>query len=186
MVSFAFNIKPAKGEWAGTVYIRADGSIDLPDAPIITYDNMTYILTDSIIGGIVVERDNITVNGEGYVLKGGGTGGGIDLSGRINVTIKNMSITGFYCGVYLRYSLNNTITGNNITANVREGIRLDYSSSNIISENNIDDNEFDGIVLNFSSNNTITENNIKANKWYGIYLYSSSSNYIDANIMTSN
>jgi len=33
MLALAFNIKPAKGEWTGTVYIRANGSIDPPDAP---------------------------------------------------------------------------------------------------------------------------------------------------------
>jgi len=41
MLTSAFNIQPAKA-WTGTVYIRADGSIDSPDIPIKTYDNVTY------------------------------------------------------------------------------------------------------------------------------------------------
>ena len=47
MLSSIINIQPVKA-WTGTVYIRADGSIDPPDAPIITYDNVTYTLTDNI------------------------------------------------------------------------------------------------------------------------------------------
>jgi hypothetical protein len=66
-----FNIKPIKAEWTGTVYIRADGRIDPPDAPIITCDNRTYTLTDNIDCGIVVERDNIIVDGAGYTVTGG-------------------------------------------------------------------------------------------------------------------
>jgi len=42
MLGMALNIQPAKA-WTGTVYIRADGSIGPADAPIITYDNVTYI-----------------------------------------------------------------------------------------------------------------------------------------------
>ena len=50
----AFNIKPIKA--SGTIYIRADGSIDPPTAPITTTDNITYTFTDNINDEIVVER----------------------------------------------------------------------------------------------------------------------------------
>lgn len=81
-------IQPAKG-WTGTVYIRADGSIDPPDAPVKTYDNVTYTLTDDIassVNGIVVERDNIVINGAGRMVQGSNSGIGIDLSNRRNVS----------------------------------------------------------------------------------------------------
>ena len=76
MFSLAIGVKPAKSTWTGgTIYIRADGSIDPPDAPIITYDNVTYTLTDNITSsadGIVVERDNIILDGGGYTVQGVG------------------------------------------------------------------------------------------------------------------
>jgi len=78
MLLSAFIIQPVKAEWTGTVYIRADGSIDPPNAPIITYDNITYTLTDNIASsadGIVVERDNIIIEGVGYTLEGTGAEG---------------------------------------------------------------------------------------------------------------
>ncbi len=48
----------------GFIYIRADGSIDPPTAPISTVDNITYTFTgDMFSDSIVIERDNIIVEG---------------------------------------------------------------------------------------------------------------------------
>ena len=177
MLALSFNIQPVKA--SGTVYIRADGSIDPPDAPILTVDNVTYTLTGNITSdgdGIVVERDNIVVDGAGYALQGTGSGTGIVLSGRSNVTIKNTQITTFDFGIYFSYSSNSSIVGNNITANNQTGIHLDSSSTNSISGNNITNND-DGISLYYSSNNnSISGNNVTANSGVGIGLSESSDN----------
>ena len=180
-----YKIKPAGSTWTGTVYIRADGSIDPPDAPITTLDNITYTLTDNITSsgdGIVVERDNIVIDGAGYTLEGTGAYPykGICLDGRSNVTIKNTIITTFYYGILLYSSSNNSISGNNI-ANNGFGISLGYSSNNSIFGNNITTNNYDGIELYYSSNNSICENNITANNENGIDLYYSSNNSISGN-----
>ena len=45
----------------GTIYIKADGSIDPPTAPITTGDNITYTFADNIFDEIVVERSNIII-----------------------------------------------------------------------------------------------------------------------------
>ena len=74
----------------GTIYIRADGSIDPPTASIYTADNITYTLTANITvnaDGIVIERDNTVLNGAGYTMIGNGSGNGIDLIDINNVTI---------------------------------------------------------------------------------------------------
>ena len=212
--SLAINVKPAKSTWTGTVYIRADGSIDPPDAPIITYDNVTYVLTDNITSsadGIVVERDNIVIDGAGHTLEGTGEYPykGVDLSGRSNVTIKNVTITNFYYGIYLSSSNYNDIVGNNITANNGYGILLWSSSNNSICGNNIANNRGGiglycssnynsicgnnitanngyGICLRYSSNNTVFGNNITANSYDGIRLYYSSNNSICGNNITAN
>ena len=180
----AINIKPAKAEWTGTVYIRADGSIDPPDAPITTYDNVTYTLTANITSsgdGIVVERDNIIIDGAGYTLEGTGAewSKGIDLSGRTNVTVSNTQIKNFYYGILLNSSSNNSIVGNNV-ANNEHGIWLEYSSNNSIYGNNVIANNWYGILVDYSSNNSIFGNSI-VNNCYGIWLYSSSNNIISYN-----
>jgi len=189
MLSLTFNIQPAKSEWTGTVYIRADGSIDPPDAPIETYDNMTYTLTDNITSsgdGIVVQRDNIVVNGAGYTLQELGDGGagwkrGILLSGVSNVTLKNMRVKAFDFGILLTgHSSNNTVSRNNIRANRYDGIRLYFSSNNTITGNNITDNE-KGVCLEYSNSNVIFNNNVTANTFGGITLYYSSNNNVTRN-----
>jgi len=162
ILTFSINIKPAKSTWTGTVYIRADGSIEPLDAPIITYNNVTYTLTDNITSsedGIVVERDNIMIDGSGYTLQGTGEESykGVDLNGRSNVTIKNILITKFYYGIYLYYSSKNSIVRNTITANNNYGIYLYNSSNNSISGNNVTNN-LCGICLALSSNNVISGN----------------------------
>jgi parallel beta-helix repeat protein len=208
-----YNFRQVNGAWTGTVYIRANGSIDPPDAPIITHDNVTYFLNGSITSsgdGIVVERNNIVVEGEGYTVEGSmaSDSKGIDLFGRSNVTIKNMTITKFYFGLRLYGSLNNTISGNNITNNQRGlwavgalgnnisgneittnneyGIRLEHSSENSVSGNNITADSYYGILVdNLSANNSISENKITGNA-YGISLDSSSDNSISGNNITNN
>jgi len=187
-LSLVFTIQPAKSEWTGTVYIRADGSIDPPDAPIITYDNVTYTLTDNITSsgdGIVVERDNIVVNGAGYTLQGPGDGGagwkeGILLSGVSNVTLKNMRVKAFDHGILLTKSSNNTISRNNIRANRYDGIHLYFSSNNTITGNNITNNER-GVLLDYSNSNVIFNNNVTANTYGGITLSFSHNNIVTRN-----
>jgi len=147
MLSLAFIVKPVKA--SGTVYIRADGSIDPPTANITTANNVTYTLTDNISSnayGIVVERDNVVVDGGGYILQGTGTGTGMHLNGRSNVTIKNMHIKAFQKGIYLYLSSNNSISGNNITNN-SYGVVLSSSSNNVFRGNRISDNNYNfGLV----------------------------------------
>jgi parallel beta-helix repeat protein len=186
MLTLAFNLQPVRA--TGTVYIRADGSIDPPTAPISTVDNVTYILTGNITSGadgIVIERNSIIFDGAGYTIIGTGYDySGISLSGRSNVTIKNTRITTFWWGIHLNSSSGNSISGNNITANSQYGIELYNSSNNSISGNNIADN-FYGIRASSSSNNNMAGNNITANNHYGIllgiYLSSSNNNSIDGN-----
>ena len=188
MLGMTLNIQPAKDEWTGTVYIRADGSIDPSDAPI-QRDGNVYTLTGNITSdadGIVVERNNIIINGAEYTLQGTGEDPykGIYLDGRSNVTIKNTTITNFYYGIRLSSSSNNTISGNTITANNYYGIFLLVSSNNSVYGNNIANNWF-GLQLWHSSNNSITGNNIAGNG-HGIHFYESSNNSIYGNNITAN
>jgi parallel beta-helix repeat protein len=130
MLTLAFDVPSVKA--TGTIYIRADGSIDPPTAPILRQGEL-YTLTGNIgpcdSNGIIIERDNIILDGAGFSLQGTGVfSKGVDLSGRSNVTIKNMKIEEFYFGIYASSCSLSMFVKNNITNNV-EGIFL-YSSSN--------------------------------------------------------
>ena len=67
-----FNIQIAMS--SETIYIRADGSIDPPTANITNLNNITYTFTDNIsYDSILVQRDDIIVDGANYTLQGTGS-----------------------------------------------------------------------------------------------------------------
>lgn len=184
-------------EACGTIYILDDGSISPSRANITTADSVTYTFTDDNYGSIVVQKDNIVVDGAGLALQGTQVWNskGIDLTGRSNVTIKNLEIKEFFFGIWLKMSSDNSIHGNNITYN-KGGIWLSRSSNNTISRNNIASNMNYNIYLEYSRNNSISRNTITAKgklwisnlyySYFGIYLYHSSSNRISGNNITNN
>jgi parallel beta-helix repeat protein len=189
MLPCAFNIRSAKGVWAGTVYIQADGSIDPPDAPITTYDNVTYTLTDNITStanGIVVERDNIVIDGAGYTVQGTGVflSVGIDMNERNNVTVKNTRISGFGIGILLALSIGNTISGNIITNNSWSGIQVEESTRNILSGNTNKNNSI-GINIGYSDNNTVLNNTIANSSSHQIQIIVSYGNILSGNSVTN-
>jgi len=185
MLTLAFNSQPVRA--IGTIYIRADGTIDPPTAPIQRNGNL-YTLTDNIypdLDGIWIERNNMTLNGACYTLHGNGnnTGTGILASHVNNITLKNMKITAFEVGVALRRSNNDTIIGNNITANNDYGIYIGDSSNNSrINANSITHNFYGFIVDPYSSNNVISGNNITDN-FHGLYFWQTHNNSIFHNII---
>ena len=211
MLTISMSREVQVAEASGTIYIRADGSVQGTDK-IVSGDNVTYTFTDNINDSIVVERDNIVVDGAGYTLQGTGAGSiGMHLVFRNNVTIRDIEIKDFQYGVILEsssdvtvsgshitdngvggiqiyLSSNNMIFGNNITANNDYGIAINYgSSNNSISENDVMANSLSGILLTGSSyNNSVFENNIKANNWEGIYASGSFNNYIYRNDIVNN
>ncbi len=173
-------VKPAVAE--GTIYIRANGLVEGTDK-IVSVDNVTYTLTANITTddkGIVIERDNIILDGAGYTIKGNETNDGVYLTGRNNVTIKHMNIQSFGCGIRLFYSSNIMISGNNISnpdiSIHGEGIHFHYSSNIMISGNTISIQHV-AITMEVASNTTMRGNTITNNNW-GIGTY----NFSDSNI----
>jgi parallel beta-helix repeat protein len=165
LVSLSSAIEVQSVKASGTIYIRADGSIDPPTAPISTIDNVTYTLTCNITAdtdGIVIERDNIVVDGADYSVTGSGNGTGTTITDRSNVTLRNTTIKNFDSGIVLSYSSSSTLSGNNVA------------------------NNWNGIWLYSSSNSTLSGNNVTANKGYGIRIYSSANNVFYHNNLINN
>jgi len=168
----------------GIIYIRADGTVDGTNK--IHRDGNVYTFTDDIFDSIVVEKDDVVVDGAGYGLQGTGIGTGINLMERTNVTVKNIEISDFFYGIYLNSSLNNSLSSNNVRGNFC-GIYLSASSNNTIIGSNITKNDSSGVWLRGSSNNDITENRIIENGQDGIWLSSfSDNNRVLGNIIRTN
>jgi len=203
-------IEPVDASWSGTVYIRADGSIDPPDAPITTNPPYytVYTLTDNISttgDGIIVERDNIIINGNGYMINGLGTGWGITLEGRTNVTIKDATVKNFEYGIYLNKSSNIVII-QNIIGGSEIGVYTNGSSGTLVLNNGLSENNYGiflfnsscneivsneivygdrGVVVALSVNNLIENNSIHDNLWDGIDIYRSNNTRVIGNSIVS-
>ena len=190
---FSMVVNVGRVKAIGPIYIRADGTVDPPSAPIFTADNVTYVLTDNITvidaDGIIIERNNVVFDGAGYSIQGAGTWVGIGTySLSVNVTIQNTQITGFYDGIRCG-GRNSTVLRNRITA-AQYGI-LDFKGSNISSYNIISGNiiadSFDGILIYRSCDNMISENLLENNQDGGIVLAPlSSNNTVTRNNLTRN
>jgi parallel beta-helix repeat protein len=173
----------------GPIHIRADGSIDPSGTPILTADNATYAFTDNVYAAaIIVERDNIVIDGNDFMLNGNRSAGwiGFDISVRSNVTIKNTEILNFGEGVHLENSSKNTLARNYITGMYR-GIYCEHSSNNTISENSITANSDSIDLLDSSNGNFIFGNYIANSRLYGLqFEYTSSTNKIYHNSFFNN
>ncbi|MCZ2808896.1 MAG: right-handed parallel beta-helix repeat-containing protein [Candidatus Bathyarchaeota archaeon] len=171
----------------GTIYIRSDGSVEGTDK--IQQDGNVYTFTDDIFDPIVVQRDNIVVDGAGYLLQGIGGGMGIhgitgvSIDDRSNVTVKNIQMKNFFYSIRLRNSSNNTIYGNKIIEN-HFGIAVS-GSFNIISGNILTSNNASIDIDYHSTYNVVSGNTITNNNEFTISI-SGSFNIISGNTLTNN
>ncbi len=185
MLSLSYGVQIV--EASETIYIRADGSVDPPTAPI-QRDGDLYTLTGNLVSSadaIKIERDNMILYGAGRFVQGAGSSTGIVLDGRNNVTIMNTEVKGFLRGIYLYGSSNCSIVGNIITGD-NEGLALEMGSNyNCLSQNNITENEF-GVRLANSHYNCMSGNSITREDRTGIDFVASSNNRIVGNIVSEN
>jgi parallel beta-helix repeat protein len=211
LLASAFYVKPARADAA--VYIRADGSVDPPTEPLerngSLYVQTAKIGTRNHGNGLVVERNDITIDCKGQTIEGAYAA--VVISGRRNVTIKNAR---FKCdgpqvdpahascyGIILDNSSNCTVARSNSSSyGMGGGIRLDGgSSNNSITgntvfriqiqnswQNYITRNKAHEVILYNSSKDSICENNITAADFEYVYLQlqGSSNNIISGNKIT--
>ncbi len=160
-----FNIEQVKADT--TIHIRQNGAIE--GTNLIVCNGTTYTFTAIITAPIVIEKNNIVLDGSDYTLEGHRTSIAINLT-CTNVTVKNVRITDWNTGILGAYN-NNTITDNLIDG-CDYGIKI-YADKYQIKENTISHNT-EGIHLH-AGENFIESNNITDNK-YGIYLQGYASN----------
>jgi parallel beta-helix repeat protein len=168
-------------ETENTIFIRVDGSVEGTDKIQRMVD--IYTFTDDIYGSINVERDNVVLNGAGYILQGDGSENGVILADVSNTTVKSLKLSSFNIGILVMGSNNNKILENKITHSFR-GLDLTASENNSVSKNYIANNN-DGIALENMYNN-IFDNAITNNSGVGIFLNGAGYNSITGNNITNN
>lgn len=124
-------------------------------------------LSDQSGHGLVIGADNIVIDGNGHTLDGitpGGCSGlGIQRSGIFNqgydgVTIKDLEITNFCNGIYLR---GDEITGDTINNNTIDNCEIHHNG------NDLDDTATHGIKMHYVYESTISNNLVHHNKGKG-------------------
>jgi hypothetical protein len=162
-----------------TITIKPDGSVE-PDTDLLERNGTTYTFKGDIFGTIMVQKDNIIIDGEGHTLRGRKEVGTVDERGIYlvgpdmswpycrNVLVKNLRICNFWRGIFVGGSGNNSIIGNYLE---NAGIHL-FSSENYMGDL-IKHNTFNGSVIfvdyNTAGLDVITENNF-FNSWIGVGL----------------
>jgi parallel beta-helix repeat protein len=178
----------ASAQSSDIITISASGNVEGTDQ--IQRDGDTYAFKGSISGSIVVERDNIVIDGAGYVLQPQSDSVvGVDIRDRNNVTLKNLTIKGFLgrCAVLLIDTDNCDIIQNNLTDN-NIGIEMTGTSSrNNIAENRVQNNAVGMEIysVNPGSDNTISENEVTNNS-FGMHVKDFVNTDILGNKITSN
>jgi hypothetical protein len=137
------SVELINAEYSNTVsiVIRSDGSITPSNSPIVQSGN-TYVFTDDVFipgttnEGIIIEKDNIVLDGAGHKLRGHGESSAILMEKRSGVTITGFLLDNFYYGLEIWNSTLCTISRNNLTA-VMYPIYLKNSSDNKFYHNNI-------------------------------------------------
>jgi PKD repeat protein len=206
-----WSIESVQSAWIGetTIYIQSDGSVSPSTAPIMTVDNITYTLTDNINlttpglrGGIVIERDNIILDGQSYILSLNtgsrrNTPVAVYLDGRRNVTVKQLQVIGNYPyilggnldAISLTNCTNIAVIDNRLSGlGGRHGYSLLLTDchDSIISRNTLKPpslNEARGCVLSQSHRNIIDNNTIDTGQW-PFEIVDSHNNTIQSNNIT--
>src|SRR3989344_7816561 len=155
---------------------------------------------------IVVDTDNVVIEGNGFTITGpGGLGrsdsrlSGIDISTRSGVTVKKLKIEKFDTGIFLYFSNNNNLEQNTLRLNTLYGIALFSSSGNTVKNNISNLNGQIGIRTSFfnfsergtpSNNNSFLNNTANANvigfQISSFVSFPSAGNILDGNIAQSN
>lgn len=172
MIGVMPKIESAKAE-NKTFYIQFDGAIEGTDT--IIRDGNRYTFVADVHGSLVVQKDNVVIDGAGYCINGANNSFdpssekiGILLDARNNVTVCNLTVQHFDYAFLLNSSSSNQIFQNNITKN-NVAIMINSSSNNKICDNQIDDN-FEGISTFQSSGTYLSDNKLTRNRNVGISL----------------
>lgn len=169
------SVQPVHSASLGKIFIKPNGGVDPSTAPI-SKSGETYMLTGNIGIQVVLETDDIILEGNGYSLRGSGSGVGINMTCS-NVTVQNLNVIDWEDGVLGVFN-NNTIKNCLITQCYNTAIGI-YAQSYAIIDNNIESNN-NGIVIGQGGLNFIEGNNI-ANNNNGIYFYDSNNEIVQNN-----
>ena len=172
----AANFFPDPGPDLPRIYIRANGNVEPATAPIERAGNIYRFTSNIALQTIVIQRDNIVLDGSNYSIEGnkswmglaprwGDSGNnGIIISAQNNINITNLNIEKFTAGVRITGSSHINIVGNSFKEETSvfdtpSGIIIEASSHVLIENNNFTNINGPAIACN-GTNITIRGNSL--------------------------
>ena len=149
--------------------------------PTVISSPGTYVLTKDISSAstpIKIQCSDVVFDGNGHTIDGvdGGSTYGVQVfsGGTLNrVTVKNLRITDYYCGIYFRGVNGGRIESVTATSNVQDGIYLNNANDNVISACTANGNDQHGIRFwSMCSRNRIESCTLSNNADTGLWLAS--------------
>jgi parallel beta-helix repeat protein len=152
------------GSYSYTQDISINYHVYIQEEPSTLYISSDYTFTGDIYEPIVVDADNIVIDGNDFTLQGAGSGYGIYMNGRLGVTIKNVVMNDFSYGIWLFSSSDNTVIGNTVSGMHWSFFLHSSSNRNTVSGNTVSDGYY-GIVMHKSGSNILRNNVIVSNTY---------------------
>lgn len=159
---------------AAVIYLTADGWSD-PSVGTWDPDTRTATLTNDLAASIQVDGDDLILEGNGYSLSGVSSANGVTLKGRTNVTVQNLTVSGWANGFYLSGCTSVTLADNTAAGNGKGILLTSYCDETVLDGNSVSGNDH-GIHLQYSDRITITGNIANQNRSQGIRI--ERSNYL--------
>ena len=172
--------------------------------PTVISSPGTYVLTQDITGGspaIWVKSSGVTIDGNGHTIRGSGGSYGIlvnnDGTTLSGVTIKNVRLQNWNCGIYFKGVASSTASGVTAVSNGKAGINLRTTRGTTISGCTVSGNQQGILLWQDCDGNTITGNTMKDNSDMGLWMagtgrtgsgivYDSTGNTVSNNVATGN
>jgi len=135
-------------------------------------------------GGLVIGADGIRLDLNGYTVTGSGTGSGISIIGRRNVSVFGGTVRNFAAGMLIMNSTGVLVKGNRLLENT-DGVDCQAGCvENTIKENELRDNQARGVMLRGGSIKNVVKENILIGNRVGVLLFGAVGTTVKENVMS--
>ncbi len=174
-----------------TIDIASSTRIECPGYYRLTNNILDSSATRGIeiaVGDVyVLGRSDVTLDGQGYQLDGRGDlyTYGVYVTGSSDVTVKNLTVTDWYYGIFYENSQNGRVESNTVDSSALRGILISSSDSTTVANNTVNLYNGYGITI-YLCDSTIVVNNTVSWSDGGIMFYTSGGNTIARNTVSNN
>jgi parallel beta-helix repeat protein len=177
LAALPFVLAPAASATSGTLVITSNTT-----------------LTEDHFGSIVIDADNVTLDGAGHTVHGpSALFHGVLVSGRTGVTIKNLRVSGFNQGAGFLVGFSDEPTlgivlRNNVAEQDHVGFALDRVTNSTLVGNTSHEHPTNGFAITTSSNDNILRNNAATNNGVRGFILAGTcnDNRLEGNVATAN